>query len=106
MRIFLPGIRLSKARFFRDLAGFSSPRAGVEQIHISFSDMHGLSGKCKWSVIFTLFLSVICVLIFCEYLIYYPAILHCSWSELNGNSGKGLSNRPSFALCFSRVPTC
>uniref|UniRef100_A0A8C7UFI7 Calcineurin-like phosphoesterase domain-containing protein n=1 Tax=Oncorhynchus mykiss TaxID=8022 RepID=A0A8C7UFI7_ONCMY len=43
--------------------------------------MHGLSGKCKWSVIFTLFLSVICVLIFCEYLIYYPAILHCSWSD-------------------------
>uniref|UniRef100_A0A8C8K1R5 Metallophosphoesterase 1 n=1 Tax=Oncorhynchus tshawytscha TaxID=74940 RepID=A0A8C8K1R5_ONCTS len=40
--------------------------------------MHGLSGKCKWSVLFTLFLSVICVLIFCEYFIYYPAILHCS----------------------------
>uniref|UniRef100_A0A8C7N786 Metallophosphoesterase 1 n=1 Tax=Oncorhynchus kisutch TaxID=8019 RepID=A0A8C7N786_ONCKI len=40
--------------------------------------MHGLSGKCKWSVLFTLFLSVICVLIFCEYFIYYPAILNCS----------------------------
>uniref|UniRef100_A0A674D7N9 Metallophosphoesterase 1 n=1 Tax=Salmo trutta TaxID=8032 RepID=A0A674D7N9_SALTR len=34
---------------------------------------------------FTLFLSVICVFILCEYLIYHPAILHCSWSELNGN---------------------
>uniref|UniRef100_A0A8C7KVV8 Uncharacterized protein n=1 Tax=Oncorhynchus kisutch TaxID=8019 RepID=A0A8C7KVV8_ONCKI len=41
----------------------------------------GRFGKCKWSVLFTLFLSVICVLIFCEYFIYYPAILNCSWSD-------------------------
>nr|XP_046148898.1 metallophosphoesterase 1 isoform X1 [Oncorhynchus gorbuscha] len=52
--------------------------------------MHGLSCKCKWGLTFTLFLSVICVFIFCEYLIYYPAILRCSWPKLNRDSGKGV----------------
>ncbi|XP_012995119.2 metallophosphoesterase 1 isoform X1 [Esox lucius] len=61
--------------------------------------MQGLSVKCKFSLTFTLFLSVICVFIFCEYLIYYPAILRCSWPELKGDREVGVS--PLHALFLS-----
>ncbi|KAJ8010602.1 hypothetical protein DPEC_G00076770 [Dallia pectoralis] len=53
--------------------------------------MQGLSGKFKLNLIVILLLSVICVFIFCEYLIYYPAILRCSWPELEGDSEPGMS---------------
>ncbi|KAL1006394.1 hypothetical protein UPYG_G00071840 [Umbra pygmaea] len=59
--------------------------------------MYGLSAKCKRSLTFTLLL-VICLFVFCEYLIYYPAILRCSWPELKEDKKTGVSPLHVFFL--------
>ncbi|KAG7488746.1 hypothetical protein MATL_G00036790 [Megalops atlanticus] len=46
-----------------------------------------LSGRRSFAIV--LVLTVSCVFIFCEYLIYFPAILQCSWPETDHlDSGK------------------
>ncbi|KAI1902165.1 hypothetical protein AGOR_G00041890 [Albula goreensis] len=49
-----------------------------------------LSGK--WSSVIFVVWTVSCVFIFCEYLIYFPAIFQCSWPEMDrkpsGDSGQ------------------
>lgn len=52
--------------------------------------MLGLSGRCRCSLALSLLLSAVGVFLFCEYAIYFPAILRCSWPQMrDGEEGTG-----------------
>ncbi|KAJ8268035.1 hypothetical protein COCON_G00132070 [Conger conger] len=55
--------------------------------------MPGLNGK--WSSLIFVVWTVSCAFIFCEYLIYYPAIFQCSWPEMDrAPSGESRDREP------------
>ncbi|XP_030625900.1 metallophosphoesterase 1 [Chanos chanos] len=58
--------------------------------------MFGLSGRGRLSIIVLLILTVTCVFIFCEYVIYYPAILRCSWPEMTASKDPAAPLRALF----------
>ncbi|XP_041923326.1 metallophosphoesterase 1 isoform X1 [Alosa sapidissima] len=60
--------------------------------------MFGPSGKCRWSFALSMVLSVCSVFIFCEYLIYFPAIMQCSWPEMKNDK---ISQSPLRTLFLS-----
>ncbi|KAI4881781.1 hypothetical protein NFI96_011473 [Prochilodus magdalenae] len=60
--------------------------------------MLSLTGRCRCSLALSLVLSACCVFLFCEYGIYFPAILRCSWPEMKRSEG---SPRPLRALFLS-----
>ncbi|KAL7835603.1 hypothetical protein SRHO_G00279500 [Serrasalmus rhombeus] len=60
--------------------------------------MFGLTGRCKCGLALSLVLSACCVFLFCEYGIYFPAILRCSWPEIKQSED---SPRPLRALFLS-----
>ncbi|XP_035285536.1 metallophosphoesterase 1-like isoform X1 [Anguilla anguilla] len=55
--------------------------------------MPGLNGK--WSSLIFVVWTVSCAFIFCEYLIYYPAIFQCAWPEMDrAPSGESRDREP------------
>ncbi|XP_067107629.1 metallophosphoesterase 1-like [Osmerus mordax] len=61
--------------------------------------MTALSSRCRWCFTLALVMCLCCVIIFCEYLIYYPAIWRCAWPGLDGN-GAG-QDKPLLAMFLS-----
>ena len=43
--------------------------------------------SAKWTAVVVLFGVVSTVFLFCEYLIYFPAILKCSWPKIDNVRG-------------------
>ncbi|XP_026780659.1 metallophosphoesterase 1 isoform X2 [Pangasianodon hypophthalmus] len=44
--------------------------------------MRGARAKSKWSLMVWIVVTLSCVFIFCEYVVYFPVILRCSWPEM------------------------
>ncbi|KAK2815049.1 hypothetical protein Q7C36_023315 [Tachysurus vachellii] len=44
--------------------------------------MHRARAKSKWNLMLWIGVTVSCVFIFCEYVVYFPVILRCSWPEI------------------------
>lgn len=44
--------------------------------------MQGARAKNKWSLMVWVVVTLSCVFIFCEYVVYFPVILRCSWPEI------------------------
>ncbi|KAK3515574.1 hypothetical protein QTP70_024590, partial [Hemibagrus guttatus] len=59
--------------------------------------MHGARAKSKWSLMVWIVVTLSCAFIFCEYVVYFPVILRCSWPEI-------LEKRDSLRVLFLSDP--